>query len=257
MHKNKPYLFTYIIAYKHNLDRLGNLRKVLEWLAGFSGIELIIVEQDNKPKLPAYSLKGFKYIFTESDKPFNKAWAFNVGVKYSTTPAIIFGDSDIIMDPNNMIESLKLLQQYEAVSPYDRVIDLERSEVNMTLPQMDQIQRPGRGETDVQKICLCGGIIMYRRDALERIGGFGSESFIGWGGEDDFASVLTKRFLNWYERPGKCYHIFHEKVKPNMRYYQANLNLLQKLSAMSNDDLMKFINSSRSRTGLKNKCADK
>jgi len=253
----KHYLFTYIIAYRHNNDRLGNIRKVIDWLSGFGGIELIIVEQDKSPKLPAYTLTGFKYIFTESSLPFNKAWAFNVGTKYSTTPAIVFGDSDIIMDPSQLIESLKLLQQYESVSPYNKVVDLERQEVNMNMDQMNQIPRPGRGETDVQKICLAGGIIMYRRDALEKIGGWSSESFMGWGGEDDFASILTKRFLKWYERPGKCYHIFHEKVKPDMKYYQRNLGLLNQLSSMSDAELIRYQNNSRNKNGMKNKYCDK
>ena len=252
----KHYLFTYIIAYRHNNDRLGNIRKVIDWLSGFGGIELIIVEQDKSPKLPAYTLSGFKYIFTESSLPFNKAWAFNVGTKYSTTPAIIFGDSDIIMNPEQLIESLKLLQQYESVSPYNRVVDLERQEVNMTMDQMNQIPRPGRGETDVQKICVAGGVIMYRRDALEKIGGW-SEDFIGWGGEDDFQSHKTKTLLKFHEREGKCFHIFHEKVKPDMKYYQRNLNLLNTLVKYPQSELLRYINGSRNRTGMKNKYTDK
>ena len=75
---NTGYVFTFIIAYRHKLDRLTNLRRVIDWALGFQGVELIIVEQDKSPKLPAYTLKGFKYIFTKSDLPFNKSWAFNV-----------------------------------------------------------------------------------------------------------------------------------------------------------------------------------
>lgn len=251
-----PYLFTYIIAYRHNLDRLQNIKRTIEWLSGFSGIELIIIEQDRKPKLPAYTLTGFKYIFTQSSLPFNKAWAFNVATKYATTPAIVFGDSDLIMDPEDFIESLKLLNQYEAISPYSRVIDLERQEQNMPLEQLKLISRPARGETDVQKICLSGGIIMYRRDALEKIGGW-SEDFIGWGGEDDFQSHKTKVLLKWFEKPGTCYHIFHERVKPDMKYYQRNLNLLNKLIQYSQQDLVRYINNSKGKQGFKNKYFDK
>ena len=125
---NNGYVFTFIIAYRHKLDRLQNLRRVIDWTLGFNGVELIIVEQDKSPKLPAYTLKGFKYIFTKSDLPFNKSWAFNVGTKQSTTNAIVFGDSDLLMDPQDFINSVKLLEQYEVVNPYSRVIDLNPDE---------------------------------------------------------------------------------------------------------------------------------
>ena len=86
-----------------------NLKKVLEWLSGFSQLEIIVVEQDKIPKLHAYSLKGFKHIYTESKLAMNKGWAYNVGVKYSTTPSLIFGDERTRMDPNKLIEALKAL----------------------------------------------------------------------------------------------------------------------------------------------------
>ena len=56
--------FSFIVAYKHRPDRLTNLKRVLEWVSGFGGVEIIIVEQDKKSVLPGLSLKGFKYIYT-------------------------------------------------------------------------------------------------------------------------------------------------------------------------------------------------
>ena len=47
---NNGYVFTFIIAYRHKLDRLQNLRRVIDWALGFQGVELIIVEQDKSPK---------------------------------------------------------------------------------------------------------------------------------------------------------------------------------------------------------------
>lgn len=251
-----PYIFTYIIGYRHKLERLNNLKKVLEWLSGFKGIEIIIVEQDKSAKLPAYSLKGFRYIFTKSDLPYNRSWAFNVGLKNSLSQVIGFGDSDLIMDPQKFIESIKLLEQYECVSPYSQVIDLEPHETNLPLGNLNQITRPGRGESDIQKINLTGGIILYRKDAIQRLGGW-DEQFLGWGGEDDFQSMKTKMFLKWVESPGKVFHLYHDKVKPNMIYYQRNLNLLNQLVKLQQEDVRKYITNSLSKIGLKNKYADK
>ena len=93
------YSFTYIIAYKHSADRLQNLRRVLDWINGFANVEVIIVEQDKHSKIRHLNLKA-KHVFTRCDLPFNKSHAFNVGIKSSTSNLIVFGDSDLIMDPN-------------------------------------------------------------------------------------------------------------------------------------------------------------
>jgi len=223
----------------------------LDWVTGFGGVEIIIVEQDKSPKLPSFTFKGIKYIFTKSEMPFNKAWAFNVGLQHSTTQTIVFGDCDLIMDPHKMIEALKQLDNYECVSPYSRVIDLNSNEVNMNLEQMSKINRPGRGETDIQKICLAGGIIMYRKNAIVKIGGF-DQGFIGWGGEDDFQSHKSKIFLTWYEQSGTCYHLWHERGAPDPTPYQRNLELLNKLMSLSKEDLQKHINNSLPKIGIKN-----
>ena len=253
---NNGYVFTFIIAYRHKLDRLQNLRRVIDWILGFNGVELIIVEQDKSPKLPAYSLKGFKYIFTKSELPFNKSWAFNVGTKQSTTNAIVFGDSDLIMDPQEFINSVKLLEQYESVNPYTKVIDLEPQENGLHIEKLKMINRPGRGETDIQKTPMAGGIIMFRKDSLFKVGGF-DENFIGWGGEDDYQSFKIKQLLTHIELPNRCYHLYHEKVKPDMMFYQRNLQLLNKLVIYTPQDTIKYIQNSSPKNGLKNKYADK
>jgi predicted glycosyltransferase involved in capsule biosynthesis len=249
----KSHLFTFIIAYKHRTDRIHNLRRVLDWVSGFGGVEIIIVEQDDAPRLPSFTIKGVKHVFTKSEMPFNKSWAFNVGLKYATTETIVFGDCDLIMDPHKMIEALKKLENYDCVSPYSRVIDLNPNEVNMNLEQMATVNRPGRGETDIQKICLAGGIIMYRKEAIYKIGGW-CEDFIGWGGEDDFQSHKSKMFLNWYEQMGTtCYHLWHERGAPDPVPYQRNLELLNKLVSLPQEELYKYNSNGLQKMGIKNK----
>jgi len=245
------YSFTYVIGYRHKIDRLANLKRVLDWINGFNGVEVLLIEQDKHSKIKNLNLKA-KHIFLKSDRPYNKSWAFNVAIKQSTSNIIVYADSDLIMDPNQFIEGLKNLQQYEMVNPYKSVIDLNPQESNLQLDQMLHINRPGRGETDNQKVPLCGGICMFRKDAISKIGGW-NEDFIGWGAEDDFVSVKVKNFLNYVELPYKCYHLYHNRENPDMNLYQRNLQLLQKLGALSKEDLMKTINNSIQKIGMKNK----
>ena len=247
-----PYLFSYIIGYRHNQERLLNLRRVLDWLRGFSGVEVIIVEQDREPMLPTFTLFGFKYIFTKSEHPYNRSWAFNVGLKNSTTNAIVFGDSDLIMERQDFVNSLNLLNQYECVSPYSVVLDLDRQESFLPIESMVQISRPGRGETDNQKINLCGGIVMYRRDAIYRIGGW-SERFFGWGCEDNYQEYKTKGILTWNENKARCYHLFHSRGVADQNLYYRMLDIMNKLMSVSIEDTKRMVQSEIPKIGMVNK----
>lgn len=247
------FAFTYVIGYRHRMDRLNNLRRVLDWIGGFGGIEVLLIEQDTHSKISHLNLKA-KHIFLKTKMPYNKSWSFNVALKYANSNIIIYGDSDLIMDPNKFIEALSQMNQYEMINPYNSVVDLTHQESNMSFEQILSINRIGRGEAagDIEKVPLCGGICMFRKEALYKIGGF-SETFLGWGGEDDAASVKVKMFLNWKEFPAKCYHLYHDRTQPDLRYYQRNLQILQKMSQMTKEQLSKVIMSEIPRMGMKNK----
>lgn len=248
---NSVFSFTYIIAYRHRLDRLQNLRRVLDWINGFSGVEVIIIEQDKHSKISHLNLKA-KHIFTRSSLPFNKSHAFNIGMKYAQSQIIVFGDSDLIMHPNDFIKGINAIQQYEMVNPYNSVIDLTHTENSLKLEQIVSINRPGRGETDIQKVPLCGGICIFRKSAIHKIAGW-NEDFIGWGGEDDFESIKVKHFLTWTELQAKCYHLFHDKVIPESSFYQRNLQILQKTANLPKEQLQKLIIQQSQKIGMVNK----
>ena len=157
------------------------------------------------------------------------------------------------MDPNQFIESLKIMNQYEMVNPYNSVIDLTQQESTLSLDQMIQVNRPGRGETDIQKVPLCGGICLFRKESIMRIAGW-NEDFWSWGGEDDFQSIKVKQLLNYTELQAKCYHLYHEKAQPDMKWYQRNLQILQKTANVSKEQLEKLILNQLPKIGMKNKC---
>lgn len=248
---NTGYSFTFIIGYRHRLDRLMNLRRTIDWVNGFSGAQVILVEQDKYSKISHLNLKC-QHVFVKSNLPYNRSWAFNVGTKYAKSSIICCGDSDLIMNPQDFIAGLQAMQQYEMVSPYNSVLDLTPQESNLALEQLVQINRPGRGETDNQKINISGGIAIFRKDALNKIGGW-SENFIGWGGEDDFQTIKVKNFLTWTELRAKVFHLYHERVQPDPKFYQRTLQILQKSQQMSKDELIKSINNETPRIGMKNR----
>lgn len=248
---SQPYAFTYVIGYRHRMDRLQNLKRVLEWINGFNGVEVLLIEQDRHSKIKNLNLKA-KHIFVKSDMPYNRSWAFNIALKYAQSPILVFGDSDLMMNPNEFIEGLKALQTHEMVSPYYSVVDLTQQESGLDFGQILQINRPGRGETDNQKINISGGIAMFRRDAISRIGGW-NEDFIGWGGEDDFQTMKVKNFLSWTEIKYRCYHLYHAKEQPDMKWYQRNLQILNNTAKFTKEDMAKHINMTAPKIGMINK----
>lgn len=247
------YAFTYVIGYRHKIDRIQNLRRVLDWINGFGGVEVLLIEQDTHSKISHLNLRA-KHIFIKSNMPYNRSWAFNVALKNSNSNIIVFGDSDLIMDPNEFITGLNSLKEYSMVSPYNSVIDLTPQETVMQLNEMLSINRPGRGDAknDPQKINPCGGISMFRKEDIIKIGGW-NEDFLSWGGEDDCEFIIVKNFLTYTELNAKCYHLYHEKAQPDMKFYQRNLQLLQKISQMNKDQLQKMIQSQLPKIGMKNK----
>lgn len=245
------YSFTYVIGYRHRLDRLQNLRRVLDWINGFGGVEVLLVEQDKHSKISHLNLRA-KHIFVRSNMPYNRSWAFNVALKHANSNIIVFGDSDLIMEPNEFITGLNALKDYEMVSPYHSVIDLNPQESGLPLEQMIRINRPGRGETDNQKINISGGISMFRRDAINKIAGW-NEDFIGWGGEDDFQTMKVHNFLSWTELRARCFHLYHDRETPDQKWYQRNLQILNKTAAMDKEQLQKVIFNQLPKIGSKNK----
>ena len=248
---NNGHSFTYIIGYRHKPDRLQNLRRVLDWINGFTGAQVLLIEQDSHSKISHLNLPC-KHIFVKSKMPYNRSWAFNIGLKYTKADIVVFGDSDLIMHPNDFIAGLKAMESYDMCSPYHSVLDLTPQESNLPLEQMIKIERPGRGETDNQKINISGGISIWRTPAVKKIGGW-SEDFIGWGGEDDFQTIKVHQFLNWKELSAKCYHLFHNKELVDQKNYQKTLQILQKATTLNKEELQRSISMSLPKMGMKNK----
>ena len=83
------------------------------------------------------------------------------------------------------------------------------------------------------------------------IGGW-NQDFISWGGEDDFQSLKVKMFLNHVTLPNKCYHLYHEKAKVDMKLYERNLSILNHFVSCSKEQMQQHINMSLPKIGKLN-----
>jgi hypothetical protein len=244
---------TYVIGYRHSNDRIINLKKTLEWACSFSNIDIVLVEQDELPKINHIYIPG-RYIFAKNSGQYNRAWAFNIAIKYNQNPIIAFADSDLIMRPDHFVEAVNEIKNYEVVSPYSSVLDLTPDENNYSFQDLIRIKRPGRGEDDNQKINLCGGIIIFRTEAAYKVGGWAENYFVGWGGEDDFQSFKVKKLgLSYIEMPFKSYHFYHAKQEIDQKAYHKMLAHLQQLVTLDESKLKQHVNATLPKIGMLNK----
>lgn len=203
--------FSYIIPFRFEPDRIIPLKRVIELLSGFQGIEIVIVEQDKHSKISHLNLRA-NHIFIQSDLPFNKSWAFNVALKRVISPVIVCADADFIMNPNNLVESLKELESCECVIPTSKVLKLNYQQTMGELPQVFNLT------SGIEKNNLTEGCVLFKRDALLKICGW-NEDFLGLGYTNDFQDLKIKKLLNWKQMDYLGYHLFH-----NQRPIDAHLN---------------------------------
>ena len=245
--------FTYIIAYRNSPDRIYNLGKILNWVSELD-CEIIIVESDKESFLKTVNLgTPYRHIFLENELPFNKSWCFNIGWKSANTDIIVFGDADLVMNKESLVESISKLSDYECINPYSSVVDLEYNETESywksgNIQELYSIARPGRGETDHQKVPFCGGIIIFQKEALEKLSGW-NEEFWGWGAEDDFQSIKVKNFLNHLQVKDRCYHLWHIRGNIDRDLYFRNLHLYNSYINMQKDGLSEHIEKNKSLIG--------
>lgn len=239
------YDFTFIITFRYSSDRIYNLRKVISWINSFGNVQLIVVEQDTHSKIDHLTL-DIEHIFVKSDRLFNKSWGLNVGLSYAKSDKIVFSDADIIMNPIPFIKSLNLLDKYDMVSPYSKVVDLSLNESILKFDDIYKIDRKGRFGIDI-----CGGITMFTKQAIYKIGGW-NENFYGWGGEDDLQATNVKEFLKWTETNANAYHYYHKR-SIDRGAYMGNLNTLSEYRKLDKQTKWNIINNSRGKNGRLNK----
>ncbi len=220
--------FTYIIPFKFRADRILPLRRVVEWLSGFQGVEIILLEQDTHSKIEHLNLK-VQHIFLKSDAPFNKSWAYNVGLKRALGSVIIFGDADFIMNPMDLIECLKTLEGFDCVIPTDKVVNLTNQESLMDTNSILKLTNSKNKSHNLD------GISIFKKDSILKIAGW-NEDLIGLGYENEFNMLKIIKSLKSKQMNYTGYHLFHhadptpppleKRNKEIYDIYKNDLNLL-------------------------------
>ena len=259
--------FSYIITHRENTaTRQNNLNFILSWISLIElDIEIILVEQDITQKIIENTLPAnCKYIFAYNKGLFNRAWGLNVGFQHSLGKSIVFADNDVIVDKDILKECLELCcnEDYDAIKPFNTLIDLSECQSQKVFKTMQLPDSSKFSKEDIRLgISFCSALMVFKRSAYEKLGGF-DERFIGWGGEDDAMSTYKIPLLNnAYVNEDSAYHLWHERsgndsrLQPN---YNNNLKLLKEYYNYSKKDILQLCESAKTSFGkLKSKSNNK
>jgi hypothetical protein len=242
------YLFTYIIPFRYrDSQNLNNLKRVIDWVSGFVGVETIVVEQDVTSKLRHSNIRA-KHIFCKSTLPMNYALAYNVGLRYSTTEKVCFGNNRLMINPQSLLDGLAMVEKdFSMVKCYDSIIDLQREEFGHSPDQWSSINRPGRTDS------LFSGITVFNKEKLLNIVGW-AEDFIG-NMEDSAMEVIFKR-KNMDSKivPGKAYCLWDPKGDDYHSFLLTrNSQILSELKAMDDNKFNEYLRASSYKMGQKSK----
>lgn len=237
--------FTYIIPFYYRQDRVMPLRRVVDWLSGFSGIEILIVEQGKHSKISELNLKA-KSVFLQSDIPFNKSWSINYGLKIAKSNIIVCGSSDVIMNPNDLIESLKVLENYDCVIPTSGINFLNHGESMMDMNSILSVNKPQ------PKTIMSYDISLFKRDSLLRIGGWNED--LTCGGEDVFQDYKINRLHKFIKLNYNSFKLSTQPQRVDENLKKRDEHILSQIMDGDMNKLHQHISSYIFRLGSKAKC---
>ena len=228
---------SYIICFREGrLERRTHLLFVLSYLRKcFSELEIIVVEQDEKPKLKLPDGLVVKYVFHKNGGLFNRSQAFNTAVEHTDKELFAFGDADIFLTKEDYRTCFEAINEFEAVTPN------QSEAINVAIADEPKYQFEILNVRPI--FTFAGGLMMISRRAFNKIGGW-DERFEGWGGEDFAMSHLACNKLTTKAFGLTLYHIDHHRSitdGPYQKKYRYNRYLAEEVLANNGSALESYI----------------
>ncbi|HEX9167923.1 MAG TPA: galactosyltransferase-related protein, partial [Roseiarcus sp.] len=178
--------------------------------------------------------------------PFNKSWGFNVGVRASKSSVLAFGDADVLC--RGLPAAVAAVRSgAPVVRAFSQALDLDETDSDILRADLSCLGDPSFGMAAPDRaqsgeiMPLCGGLVLFQRQLLTRLGGW-DERFLGWGGEDDAMDIKVHRIgargVMLKGSPG--FHLAHRRAGASIAadpHYRNNVALPQQLRSMPDDAL--------------------
>jgi predicted glycosyltransferase involved in capsule biosynthesis len=235
----------------------------------FSNKEVIIVEQDEKSRIPEYLVREneIRHYHIKSDDCHYKTRNLNYGISLASRKYIMMCDADIICIPESIYAALQLLNNgRKFVAPYNGVVvNIEekfikeflqkdslsealsnlvyyRKNYNLsekTTSRRDQYPIYGNSYYD-----NCGGCLLFNKKIFHLIGGY-NPNIISYGYEDMEFNLRIEKMGYEIEKINNynLYHLSHERKFDSYynKYYRSNQNEYIAVQNMTCDELTKYV----------------
>ena len=187
-----------IVPYRVDAEgaRRRNLRIVLDWL-GSAGLPIVLAEHADEPDADLDAPASIVRVHVPAQgRPFNKAAACNAGFAATHGEVIALVDADTLMPMGPFLAcAAGVTDDLDVIRPYGRLLELDDPTTASLADGAALPDAPAGDRNDAragEHIPLCGGLVILRASAYERVGGM-DEAFHGWGGEDDALSIALLR----------------------------------------------------------------
>jgi hypothetical protein len=183
---NRSVRVSFVIGHR-GLERLPHLTMTLQSVAAQrdADVECVVVEQSRKPEIKKHLPAWVRYVHTslpQTDMPYCRAWAFNVGAQVARGEVLVLHDSDILAPQSYAAEIIERYREGYEVVNLKRFIFFLAKDHSIRVSR-DWSTMLDRAPESIMQNALGGSLAVGRKAYLD-IGGF-DESFLGWGGEDN------------------------------------------------------------------------
>ena len=232
--------FSYVICHANTSEyRSNNLKSLVKYLRNNFGedIEIVVSEQGyNKTEIEGID----RHVFFNDSGLFQRSKVLNRGVLACTHQKVFIGDNDVVIHIDSLKKTLKLLGEYEAVNPYNKIIDLSEHDSNSFRMFLNLYFENNWNYREC--VVFSGGCFAILKDVFIDIGGF-DEDIIGWGGEDDALTIKIAALVNYIGNDSIAYHLYHDRGfngLPYHEHYNKNVEILSKVSTMTIEELKDY-----------------
>jgi hypothetical protein len=251
--------FTIIATFRNDNNdgtRIANLNWFINYYSQVCD-NIVIVEQDKQPMDSELLNKNSKLhnIFVYNAGLFNKAWGYNIGVKYCREHKLpqvyLFCDIDVAIPYKQITTAVELFENNEVVSvnPYMKIWHLNRARTQQFVLTNDYqfLHTENLIQSPTGSVVYAGGAVFMHSNMLLEINGW-DEEYRGWGAEDNaMGTVIIRKYGTLRARTlhdGIALHLWHTPPnthsKMNHSNYLANADRFHNLLKLN---VNKFIES--------------
>jgi len=220
----------YIISYKYvDETHKQNLQLLLEHLNSLKHhipFQIAVVEQGNAPTLDASQL--YTRIFVRNPE-YNRGWGFNVAFREVLADFYFFGDNNILIPHDIMIDVLHQCMNYSVINPYTSTCPMNSNEnIPHNIGEMQNIFQ----DEGIPKDYFTSGVVGISRTAMIQVSGWDEKLQNTKEEIKDFA-VKLKLHFNVYEFNAPAIYLTQTEYdqRPNIykkRQYQGLVEYIKK-----------------------------